>query len=70
MLCGHTHGGQICLPGGIPIIYDAQCPRKLASGCWTYHNLLGYTSTGTGSSIADVRLNCPPEVTLHHLRRG
>ncbi|HYA37224.1 MAG TPA: metallophosphoesterase [Candidatus Methylomirabilis sp.] len=68
MLCGHTHGGQICLPGGIPIITDADCPRAFAAGPWKYHNLLGYTSVGAGASIVDVRLNCPPEVTLHRLR--
>lgn len=70
MLCGHTHGGQICLPGGIPIIYDARCPRRFASGSWQHHRLSGYTSRGAGSSIVDVRLNCPPEVTLHRLVLG
>jgi predicted MPP superfamily phosphohydrolase len=67
MLCGHTHGGQICLPGGIPIITDADCPRALAAGPWMYHGLIGYTSVGAGASIVDVRLNCPPEITLHRL---
>lgn len=70
MLCGHTHGGQICLPGGIPIIYDAACPRRYAKGTWRHHQMIGYTSVGAGSSIVDVRLNCPPEVTLHRLRRA
>ncbi len=69
MLCGHTHGGQICLPGGRPVIYDARCPRSLASGPWRYHDLIGYTSRGCGCSIVPVRLNCPPEITIHHLRR-
>lgn len=68
MLCGHTHGGQICLPGGIPIITDADCPRALVAGPWMYHGLIGYTSVGAGASIVDVRLNCPPEITLHRLR--
>jgi predicted MPP superfamily phosphohydrolase len=68
MLCGHTHGGQICLPGGIPVIYDAECPRRIARGSWTHHRMVGYTSVGAGSSIVDLRLNCPPEVTLHQLR--
>jgi hypothetical protein len=68
MLCGHTHGGQICLPGGIPVITDARCPRRYARGLWRYHDLVGYTSVGAGSSIVDVRLNCPPEVALHTLR--
>lgn len=70
MLCGHTHGGQICLPGGIPLITDADCPRAYARGPWRYHDLAGYTSVGAGSSIVDVRLNCLPEITLHRLQRA
>jgi hypothetical protein len=68
MLCGHTHGGQICLPGGVPVITDSDAPREFAKGPWRYRNLVGYTSAGCGSSVVDVRLNCPPEVTLHRLR--
>jgi uncharacterized protein len=68
MLSGHTHGGQICLPGGIPLITDTDdCPRRYAKGAWQHGDMLGYTSTGSGASIVDVRLNCPPEVTLHRL---
>ena len=29
VLCGHTHGGQICLPGGTPITLDSVLPRRL-----------------------------------------
>lgn len=68
MLCGHTHGGQICLPGGIPLILDADCPRRLGAGAWRHHEMHGYTSVGAGSCIVPVRLNCPPEVVLHRLR--
>jgi len=68
MLCGHTHGGQICLPGGYPLMVNARCARRYCKGAWKYHALAGYTSVGSGVSIVDVRLNCPPEVTLHHLR--
>lgn len=68
MLCGHTHGGQVCLPGGVPIILDAKCPRYLGAGDWTHAGMQGYTSVGAGTSIVNVRLNCPPEVTLHRLR--
>ena len=68
MLSGHTHGGQICLPGGIPILTDSDAPRAMARGLWRHHGMVGYTSVGCGSSIVDVRLNCLPEVTLHHLR--
>jgi predicted MPP superfamily phosphohydrolase len=70
MLCGHTHGGQICLPGGIPLIFEANCPRRFVAGAWRYNDLQGYTSVGAGSSIVDVRLNCLPEVTIHELRRS
>jgi len=70
MLCGHTHGGQICLPGGVPVLTDSDIPRRLARGMWRYHDMAGYTSVGAGASIVDVRLNCPPEVTLHRLRRA
>ncbi len=69
MLSGHTHGGQICLPGGIPVLTDCDAPRAYARGPWRYHELVGYTSVGCGSSIVDVRLNCLPEVTLHRLHR-
>lgn len=70
LLSGHTHGGQICLPGSIPITLDSVLPRRMGAGAWRYHTMLGYTSVGAGSSIVPVRLNCPPEITLHHLRRG
>lgn len=70
MLCGHTHGGQICLPGGIPITLDSRCPRYMGKGSWRYHSMQGYTSAGAGTCIVSVRLNCPPEITLHRLRRA
>lgn len=69
LLSGHTHGGQICLPGGIPITLDSALPRRLGSGSWRHHGMHGYTSVGTGSSIVPVRFNCPPEITLHVLER-
>jgi|APFre7841882630_1041343.scaffolds.fasta_scaffold17732_2 predicted MPP superfamily phosphohydrolase len=70
MLSGHTHGGQICLPGGAPILTDSDTPRAFARGPWLYHGMVGYTSVGCGASIVDVRLNCPPEITLHRLHCG
>ena len=67
LLSGHTHGGQICLPGRIPLTLDSKLPRSMGWGPWVYRNLTGYTSAGVGSSIVPVRFNCPPEITLHHL---
>lgn len=70
MLSGHTHGGQICLPGSIPITLESALPRRMGAGAWQHQNMMGYTSVGAGSSVVPVRLNCPPEITLHCLRRG
>ena len=36
LLCGHTHGGQICLPGGRPVTLDAQIPRRMGRGRWRF----------------------------------
>jgi predicted MPP superfamily phosphohydrolase len=68
LLSGHTHGGQICLPGSIPITLDSVLPRHMGSGPWKYRDMVGYTSVGVGSSIVAVRINCLPEITLHHLQ--
>ncbi len=68
LLSGHTHGGQICLPGSIPITLDSVLPRHMGAGPWKYHDMVGYTSVGIGSSIVAVRINCLPEITLHHLQ--
>ena len=70
MLCGHTHGGQICLPGGIPVTLDSKCPRYMGKGSWRFQDMHGYTSVGSGTSIVNVRFNCLPEVTLHRLCTG
>ena len=69
MMSGHTHAGQICLPGGIPVIVHAKCPKEMISGSWQYQDLQGYTSSGTGGCGVPVRFNCPPEITIHTLRK-
>lgn len=69
MLSGHTHGGQLCLPGGLALMMNADCPRRFCRGPWRHHTMQGYTSVGSGASIVNVRYNCLPEITLHRLRR-
>ena len=69
-LCGHTHGGQICLSDGRPLITQLKRCRHGASGLWRDGAMLGYTSRGLGVSGAPMRLNCPSEMTLLTLRRG
>ena len=69
-LCGHTHGGQICLPGKIPLFANAACLRSYLSGSWSCGAMQGYTSRGTGFSLTAARFFCPPEITLHTLHSG
>ena len=68
MMCGHTHAGQICLPGSFALTYNSSAPRFTGAGAWSYNQMQGYTSAGTGSSVVPARFNCPPEITLHRLR--
>jgi len=67
-LCGHTHGGQIALPWGTPIVMSGgDLNRRYASGLFTLDGdrpkrLL--VTNGVGCSTAPVRLFAPPEVHL------
>lgn len=67
-LSGHTHGGQICLPGGGIIVRKAPVRTALLAGAWEEDGMPGYTSRGTGGCTYPARLNCPPEITIHILR--
>lgn len=69
-LCGHTHGGQVCLPGRRPLFTNCKAPRYMATGRWRYQGMWGYTSRGAGSSGVPLRFNCPGEITLLTLRKG
>lgn len=66
-LSGHSHGGQICLPGGYPVSGNLYCTRKYFRGAWSEGNMKGYTSGGIGASGLKVRYFSPPEITIHHL---
>lgn len=66
-LAGHTHGGQICLPGRVPLLVNARCQRSQVSGRWEHGAMRGYTSRGVGSSGVFARFFCPPELVVHRL---
>lgn len=61
-LAGHTHGGQICLPGGIPIITHDSLPRRLSRGVQRVDETWISVSRGMGYSNQPVRLFAPAEV--------
>ena len=65
VLSGHTHGGQVCLPGSVPIFTNGVSPRWLARGPWAVGGLPGYTSSGVGTGTLRLRVGCPPEVVMH-----
>lgn len=62
-LTGHTHGGQICLPGGKPLIVHCNQGKHLVSGLWKHGRLTGYTSSGASTSAIPIRFNSRGEVT-------
>ncbi len=68
-LCGHTHGGQICLPWIGPIETHATCPRRYARGRWQHRQVQGYTNAGCSASGVPVRFFCPSEIGLITLHR-
>ncbi|WP_018297942.1 metallophosphoesterase [Corynebacterium lubricantis] len=64
-LSGHTHGGQICLPGERAIITNADIDRKRASGLHRFGHMWMEVSNGLGTSrYAPVRIFCPPSAAL------
>jgi len=69
-LCGHTHGGQLCLPGGYAILTNTKCSRRYLKGAWTHGSMQGYTSSVTGSSGVFARFFCRPEIVIHVLNRA
>jgi predicted MPP superfamily phosphohydrolase len=68
-LCGHTHGGQIRLPGIGALIKNTPTPRRYIDGIWKHNGMAGLTHRGVGSSILPLRLGCPPEVWIIELRK-
>jgi uncharacterized protein len=69
VLCGHTHGGQIRLPGlgspWAPVWRD----RRRASGLMRFDDTLLYVTTGVAAGFRS-RFRCPPEVVEITLTRG
>lgn len=73
ILAGHTHGGQVCVPGYGALVTNCDLDTSRAKGLHRHdvgdrHAWLN-VSAGMGSSpYAPYRFACPPEVTLLTLR--
>jgi uncharacterized protein len=62
-LCGHTHGGQIRLPGIGAVVTSSRYGRRFVAG-WVAAPARGYVSRGLGVGVVPMRLDCPPELTV------
>jgi uncharacterized protein len=65
-LCGHTHGGQVLIPGVGALVKSRGYGQLFARG-WTRAPGLAYVSRGLGVGLVPMRLNCPPELTIVEL---
>jgi uncharacterized protein len=61
VISGHTHGGQIVLPGLGPV---AARKFPVVSGPGKRENTAIFVSRGVGTVYVPIRLNCPPEVAV------
>lgn len=69
IFAGHTHGGQVCVPGYGALVTNCDIPRMQVKGLSVWRHGLRSAflnvSAGLGTSIfAPVRFACPPEATL------
>jgi len=62
-LAGHTHGGQVVLPGVGALYTSSQYGDRFLAG-WVEGPARGYVSRGLGVSSLPVRVNCPAELTV------
>ena len=69
VVAGHTHGGQVRIPGIGALVTNCSMPRRLASGLIRMGSAVLHTSPGLGTSkYAPFRFGCRPEATLLELR--
>jgi predicted MPP superfamily phosphohydrolase len=66
VLSGHTHGGQVVVPGIGPL---ASRRFPVVAGLASLEDTSIFVSRGVGTVYIPVRINCPPEVAIVTLRR-
>ena len=68
VLSGHTHGGQLCLPGGKTIVTNCGLDRSRAKGLsrWSEKTWLHVTNGLGNSKYVPFRTFCRPSATLLH----
>ncbi|MHB0928714.1 MAG: metallophosphoesterase [Candidatus Nanopelagicales bacterium] len=65
ILSGHTHGGQLCLPGVGALVTNCDLDRRRAKGLHRHRRSWLHVSAGVGTNpFTPVRFACNPEATL------
>jgi predicted MPP superfamily phosphohydrolase len=67
LLAGHTHGGQVCVPGFGALVTNCGLDRRMAKGLnrWPGSAAWLHVSAGLGTHpTAPIRFACPPEASL------
>ncbi|MGH2806410.1 MAG: metallophosphoesterase [Actinomycetota bacterium] len=71
VVAGHTHGGQVRLPGIGAVVTNCTLPTGLSVGLNRVGSMWLHVSPGLGTGrFQPIRFNCPPRVTLLSLRPG
>jgi hypothetical protein len=68
VLSGHTHGGQVVLPGIGPLYVPSRLGRRYAFGLHRFGSTWLFITRGLGEVTPPLRLNCPPEIALLTLK--
>jgi predicted MPP superfamily phosphohydrolase len=69
-VAGHTHGGQILIPGVPPVLPSGMEGFPLIAGWGTFDRAHLYVSRGIGMTSLPLRFRCRPEVAVMTLHRG
>lgn len=65
LVAGHTHGGQVCIPGYGALVTNCDIDAARVKGLSRYDDAYLHVSAGLGTSrFAPVRFACLPEATL------
>lgn len=69
ILAGHTHGGQVWIPGVGPFMGPCRKPAQRAAGLVRHNGTTMYVTRGAGEGLR-LRVGCPREITLLTLHTG
>jgi predicted MPP superfamily phosphohydrolase len=69
-VCGHTHGGQVRLPGGHAPVLPVENKAYSSGLVVSPRGTPVFISTGIGWAVYPVRLNCLPEIAVLELVRA